>query len=1056
VNGRTDKARHTVPQNARPTIGFLTGNIWARVTSYPTVIWAGVADAARERDANLLCFAAWSLGAISLDEFGTQRNVLFDLVTSDSVDGLVISSGMLGMFVSAEELQDFCDRYRPLPMVSIALALEGIPSVLVDNTTGLRDAVSHLTEVHGYRRIAFIRGPEGHEEADVRYRAYAEALAEHGCAFNPDLVVSGDFLFPSGAAAMRLLLDERKLRPGVDFEAVMAANDGMALGALEVLQARGTQVPYDVAMVGFDDVAEARVSTPSLTTVRQPIHEQGKRAVEMLLALLTGEDAPEQVILPTEMVVRRSCGCHSQTVLQAVAEPVVRTKASRGRSAGKTLEKALATRRDEIVGAMAQAVAGHAGEAAPATTAEWAGQVLDGFEAAMGDDSPKGFLSTLDQVLRQVATASGDPTDSAQSVSAWQGALSALRSLALPWLADDKALSRAENMWQQARLFIAEAAQQVQRYQELQAEQQTGLLQEIGQVMIMTLDVEVLMDMLARELPRLGIPSAYLSLYEHRPELAEGGQGMPPQECRLILAYDEADGTYPGGRVELAAGGQRFASCQLVPEGLLPQDRCYQLIVEPLYFRERQIGFVLFEFEGGPQQAGLVSEALRGQLSSALQAALLTQQAKHRALQLQTAAEVSAAAGGVLDPNQLIQRVVDLARERFDLYYAGLFLVDADSPDGEPAGEPAGSPRQRWAVLRAGTGEAGRQMMEQGHKLEVGGSSMVGQSIATGEALVALDVGAEAVRFNNPLLPEMRSELALPLISRGQVIGALTIQSTQETAFGDDDVAVLQTMAGQLANAIANARLYDQAQREIAERKQAQAELARSNAELEHFAYVASHDLQEPLRMVKSYLQLIERRYAGQLDEDADEFIAFAVDGAERMQALINDLLQYSRVTTHGKPFAPTDCTAVLDHALANLKVAIEESGAVVTHDSLPTVLADDVQLTQLLQNLVGNAIKFHKPDTPPQVHVGVEREDGEWLFSVQDNGIGIEPQHFERIFLIFQRLHSREEYEGTGIGLAVCKKIVERHGGRIWVESEPGKGSTFTFTMPIRQETAA
>jgi light-regulated signal transduction histidine kinase (bacteriophytochrome) len=207
---------------------------------------------------------------------------------------------------------------------------------------------------------------------------------------------------------------------------------------------------------------------------------------------------------------------------------------------------------------------------------------------------------------------------------------------------------------------------------------------------------------------------------------------------------------------------------------------------------------------------------------------------------------------------------------------------------------------------------------------------------------------------------------------------------------------------------------------------------------------------------VNSYIQLLERRYKGQLDAEADKFIGFAVDGAERMRILINDLLQYSCVATHGKPFAPTDCATVLDHALANLEIAIEETGAEVTHDDLPTVMADDVQLTQLFQNLIANGIKFHKPDTPPQAHVGVKRRTAqgsgggsEWLFSVQDNGIGIDPKHFEHIFLVFQRLHSREEYPGTGIGLAVCKKIIERHGGRIWVESQPGEGSTFCFTIP-------
>ena len=243
---------------------------------------------------------------------------------------------------------------------------------------------------------------------------------------------------------------------------------------------------------------------------------------------------------------------------------------------------------------------------------------------------------------------------------------------------------------------------------------------------------------------------------------------------------------------------------------------------------------------------------------------------------------------------------------------------------------------------------------------------------------------------------------------------------------------------------------------DITERKRAEEklkltldDLGRSNEELEQFAYVASHDLQEPLRMVSSYTQLLARRYQGQLDAKANEFIAYAVDGANRMQGLINDLLAYSRVGTRGKAIEPTDCTAVLDQALANLKAAIEKSGAVVTHDPLPTVMADNLQLIQLLQNLIGNAIKFHV-EKPPCIHVSAEQKGNEWVFSVRDNGIGIDPQYAERIFIIFQRLHTREEYPGTGIGLAICKKIVERGGGRIWVESELGKGSTFYFTIPI------
>ncbi len=227
-------------------------------------------------------------------------------------------------------------------------------------------------------------------------------------------------------------------------------------------------------------------------------------------------------------------------------------------------------------------------------------------------------------------------------------------------------------------------------------------------------------------------------------------------------------------------------------------------------------------------------------------------------------------------------------------------------------------------------------------------------------------------------------------------------------------------------------------------------ELEHSNRELEQFAYVASHDLQEPLRMVSSYTELLERRYGDKLDDKAREFIGYAVDGAVRMQRLINDLLEFSRVSTRGKALQPVDVTRVLGTVRANLSVAIQDAGALVTNDALPTVMADETQLVQLLQNLIGNAIKFRGRERP-HVHVGAQATATEWVFAVRDNGIGIAPEYFERIFVIFQRLHARDEYPGTGIGLAVCRRILDRHGGRIWVESEPGRGSTFYFALPAR-----
>ncbi len=261
------------------------------------------------------------------------------------------------------------------------------------------------------------------------------------------------------------------------------------------------------------------------------------------------------------------------------------------------------------------------------------------------------------------------------------------------------------------------------------------------------------------------------------------------------------------------------------------------------------------------------------------------------------------------------------------------------------------------------------------------------------------------------------------------------------------NASVFRDDSGKVAGVFAAARdITERKRAEEALNRQAE-ELARSNAELEKFAYVASHDLQEPLRMISGFSQLLARRYREKLGPEADEFIGYVVDGTNRMQRLINDLLEYSRLGTRGGKFELTDVSLVLERTMQNLRAAIEESGALVSHDPMPTVTADGIQLAQLFQNLIGNAVKF-RGEPRPRVHVSARLEGGEWIFSVKDNGIGIDPKYFGRIFTIFQRLHGNTEYPGTGIGLAICRKIAERHGGRIWVESETGKGSTFFFSI--------
>jgi PAS domain S-box-containing protein len=900
-NQKTARVERTRRHKARPTIGFLTHGI---SDEYGSPLWAGILDAALEADVNLICFPGWDLN--SPRGFEAYANVLYDLVSAENVDGLVISGGPMSNFAGLEGFKNFCDRYRPLPIVNIAVELKGIPTALIDNYQGVREVMTHLVEVHGYRRVALIPGPQDNPEAEARYRAYADSLARHGLPLDPSLVSTpGNFDEASGVAAVRLLLDERQ----VGFDAVVATSDGIAIGVMDALQARGINVPHDVAVVGFNDSAIAPFVTPPLTTVRQPIYEEARLAVEMALAQLRGEQLSEHASLPTNLVIRESCGCLDPLVVRATAGPATETN--------EPFDAAFATRRETVLSEMANKVRYPSGD-----MPERVEQLVDAFSAEVRGGSPGDFLATLGMILRQAATEGTDMT-------AWQEALSALRFHARACLDDGETLLRVENLWQQARLMIGVTAQRAQAYQRLQAEQKAHILREVGQRLITALNAKELMDVLADEMPRLGIPSCYLSLYEDPTQ--------PATWSRLMLACNEQ------GRVDVEPDEQRFPSRQLLPQRMWPQERRFSFVAEPLYFRQDQIGLALFEVGS---RDGNVYDALRSEISSALRGMLVLEEreraqealqqnetqlktildnvqagivildpaahvivdvnpvaarligaprdeivgavchkyicpadrgrcpitdlgqsvdnserelltangqkrpiiktvslvmlngrthllesfvditqlkraqlvVERHALQLQTASDVSRAVSSILDPDRLMQQVVDLARERFDLYYAGLFVMDES---GEWTGEPG-----KWAVLRAGTGKAGRQMLARGHKLRIGGTSMVGQCVATRQARIALDVGEEAVRFDNPYLPETRSELAVPLVSRGQAIGALTIQSAQEAAFSDEDIAVFQTMADQLANAIQNARLYDNAQKEIAERKQMEEALA--------------------------------------------------------------------------------------------------------------------------------------------------------------------------------------------------------------------------------------
>ncbi|TET49518.1 MAG: hypothetical protein E3J64_09515, partial [Anaerolineales bacterium] len=585
-------------QEPRRTIGLLIDRLYEHGGYHP-ILWRGIMHAAQEQDVNLIVFAGGPLASADHPEF--RRNAIFDLISTDNVDGLVISGGTLSYLTSHDELELFCNRFRHLPTVNIALRLGSAPSVLIDNEGGVREAMAHLIGLHGFKRIAFIRGPEANQEAEQRYRSYAAILEEHSIPLDPNLVAPGDFLTASGAAAVGLLLDER----GVEFDAIVAANDNSALGAMGALLSRGIDVPGDIAVVGFDDTAEGRSAVPPLTTVRQPAYELGRRAVETLLTALEGNEVPEQVVLPTELIVRQSCGCTPARALP----PPARKKARRARSA---LSRA---QRNRVASQALEAF----GEAERQTdnVADRVAQLLDAFT----DDVEKGnttsaFLQLMDETLRR-------SMESRDSTAPWERVLAVCSEQTLNHYTDPDALSRATRLCLQAWALVGEVSDLSLSRHRVQTEDREETVRHVSQALIGTFDVSALIETMAEELPRAGIRRCWVSLYEEE-------QQVPAEWSRLMLAYDDGNASQSEGhsgreRIVLGEEGHLFPSSQLVPEGLLPEGERYDLSVISLYFRDKAFGFAVF---GVDEADPTMHELLSTQISTALQGAQLVRQAQ--------------------------------------------------------------------------------------------------------------------------------------------------------------------------------------------------------------------------------------------------------------------------------------------------------------------------------------------------------------------------------------------------------------------------------------------
>lgn len=576
-----DADRPGLPARGRATIGLLTANIHVGASRS---LWPGAVDAAEALNLNLISFPGGGLGVEAA--FESQRNIVYDLVPTGRLDGLVIWSSTITGSCDQPTSAAFHQRFQALPRVSIVQPVEQVPTLSVDSYQGMRAAISHLVAQHGYRRVAFVRGPAAHYHAQERYRAYCDVLQEHGLPLDPRLITR-PLHWEDGAEAATILLDQHGLQPGRDLQAIVAVSDLMALEVLKALQARHVQVPREVALVGFNDSIEGRLASPPLTSVVMPMRDQGAQAVGMLARLIAGQPLPPQTTLETHLVVRQSCGCPADTQVQAAAGPLP--------PRGLALPQAL-----EPIRAALRAAPPHVWGDSPLGPCELE-RLLEALHAELCG-APGRFLERLGQALDAAPA-----LDTHMAV--WQNAVSALRRCALPHL-DTPDRQRAEDLFSQARVLIGEAAQRAQAYRQLQAERQNEILREIGQALITVFDTEALADTLARELPRLDIRSCYLALYEPREAAAP--------LARLALAYTER------GRADLETQGRRFAPALVVPPDLLPARR-HSLVVEPLFFREDQIGYIVFEI--GPRDSSIY-EVLRGYISSALKGALLVQEAQ--------------------------------------------------------------------------------------------------------------------------------------------------------------------------------------------------------------------------------------------------------------------------------------------------------------------------------------------------------------------------------------------------------------------------------------------
>ena len=1060
------------PARQRKSIGVFVsqlGRVWV-----PEFI-QGITAAAEAQDLNVICFVGGKPVAIQNSGHSQPSYGLYDIARTEQLAGIIVSAD-LGYELGPQETRKFFKNYSHIPLIVNALQLEGAPNLIADNLNGMRAILSHLLEVHGYKRLAFIRGPQNQIEAAQRFSAYKQELQVHNLPYDEQLVLPGDFSEESGRAAIHTLLDERNLQ----VDAIVAANDRMAIGAFEALQLRGIQMPGGVALTGFDDIREARSLGVPLTTVHQSFYEMGLQAVDLLLRRIAGEKLPDTILTPTELVLRWSCGCLPDSVQKVIIKDET------------TRPSLLGGRREVVILHLMQIAHMPASSPQALDFKQAGGHAWDTLLDSLRTDSqPDAFLHSLEALFETLALHN-------QDISIWHNVLSSMRQMTLAGISERDVSMRAENLFEQARIMTGELARRYQATQRLHADMQEEALQAFSSSMAATMSFEEIGVAIERHFRELGIERMYVMMYASM--VTPQTTLVPPSNnYHLLMQFDDAGFTMPQDRPKWATG-------HLIPHGKTPENRRYAAIVMPLNLAQNRFGFMWIEMS---TQKWDIYVRIRNLLSSALlrtmlvdqraqvqkQVEHLLQESQTREQQLALANETArtiASENARLYTNEQARRQDAEALSRVARNLS-MLLNMGELPNHILQELATLVPYERGALLMENALGVVTVMAHIGFPenihhddvlAQVDSDGIYARIVQSGEPIMVDDLTSARAWQPFDWLPVNHSWIGVPLVSKSKVIGMLSLSREGVAAFNRDDLLLVTTFSTQAAISLENARLYDEQTRfnemlerlvreRVEELNTAYRKLEKLDKNKSSFIEITAHELRTPLTVIKGYLGMLNINADIRADHELAQAVEGMTRGAERLQLIFDSMLDVVRFDED--TIVPHPETVVLglllQHIHKKYKSDLVDRNLTLTFEEglsgLPLLEADPQLLQKALDAILVNAIKF-TPDGGSISLGGRELQDEQLgpcvEIHVRDTGIGIDPANqlviFEKLYQLGKtELHSsgRTKYKGggPGLGLSIASSIVRAHHGRIWVES-PGcdeqtfPGSTFFIRLPL------